>query len=61
MRPRYSRSRDRGRYPEPVEEARENVARRDYQEALDELEDRDPDSLLPPDEDYRPRRRGRPL
>ena len=62
MRPRYLRSRDRERYLDAVDEARENVrlARRDYQDALDELdelEDRDPDSIFPPDEDYRPRRR----
>ncbi len=52
------------RHIEAIDEARENVrlARRDYHDALDELdelEDRDPDSLFPPDEDYRPRRRGR--
>lgn len=61
MRPRYLRSRDRERYTEAVDEARENVrlARREYHDAMDqlkELEDRDPDSLFPPDEDC-PRRR----
>ena len=64
MRPRQLRSRDRERYLDAVDEARENVrlARQDYHDALDkldDLEDRDPDSLFPPDEDYRPRRRGR--
>ena len=64
MRPRYLRSRDREDYLEAIDEAKQNVriARREYHEALDELdelEDRDPDSLFPPDEDYRPRRRGR--
>lgn len=64
MRPRYLRNRDRERYMDAVDEARENVrlARRDYHDALDELddlEDRDLDSLFPPDEDYRPRRRVR--
>ena len=66
---RYSRHRihDRElerRHIEAIDEARENVrlARRDYHDALDELdelEDRDPESLFPPDQDYRPRRRGR--
>lgn len=64
MRRRRYRSRDREDYIEAIDEAKENVriTRREYQDALDELdelEDRDPDFLFPPEEDYRPRRRGR--
>lgn len=64
MRPGYLRRSDRERYLYAVDEAREKVrrARREYDEALDELdelEDRIPESLFPPDEDYRARRRGR--
>lgn len=64
MRRRRYRSSDREDYIEAIDEARENVriTRREYHDALDELdelEDRDPDSLFPPDEDYRPRRQGR--
>lgn len=64
MRPRSLRSRDRERYMDALDEARENVrlARREYRDALDELdelEDGDPESLFPPDDDYRPRRRRR--
>ncbi len=56
MRPRYLRSRDRERYMEAIDEARENVriGRREYHDALDELDelgDRDPVSLFPRDED----------
>ena len=50
------------RHIEAIDEARENVlaARRDYHDALDELDElEDTDPLSPPDEDYRPRRRGR--
>ena len=65
MRPRSLRSRDRERCMDALDEARQNVrlTRRDYHDALDELdelEDRDPESLFPPDEDYRPRRRRMP-
>lgn len=56
MRPRYRRSRDREDYLEAIDEAKQNVriARPENHDALDELddlEDRDPDSLFPPDED----------
>ena len=47
---------------EAIDEARENVlvARDQYYDALDELDElEDADPLFPPDEDYRPRRRGR--
>ena len=64
MRRRRYRNSDREDYIEAIDEARENVriTRREYHDALDELdelEDRDPDSLFPPDENYRSRRRGR--
>lgn len=67
MRRRYRlRSRDEERYLEAIDEARENVriARRDYHEALDNLEDLEAVGPEGPDADdaldgdfYRPRRR----
>ena len=63
MRPRYRiRSHDHERYLETVDEARENVllARRDYHEAIDELEELEDTGPDPRDDEfYRPRRRGR--
>lgn len=64
LRRRYRiRSRDEERYLEAVDEARENVrvARRDYHNALDELEVLEDGPEDPADDDfYKPRRRGRP-
>lgn len=60
MRRRYQiRSRDEARYMDALDEARENVfrARRDYHDALDELEELEDAGPEPrDDEDYRPRR-----
>ena len=64
MRRRYRiRSRDEERCPEAIDEARDNVrlARREYHEALDELEELEHGTEDPTDDDfYKPRRRGRP-
>lgn len=58
MRRRYLRSRDEERYLDAVDEARDNVrlARRDYHEALDELDELEASDPRD-DEPYRPRRR----
>lgn len=61
MRPRYRiRSRDDERYLDALDEARDNlrIARREYHEALDELEELEASDPRD-DEHYRPRRRVR--
>ena len=68
MRRLHSRDRERERYFNAVDEARTNVrlARREYYDALDELEELEgvgperPEAVDPRDDEfYEPRRRGR--